>query len=547
MRETARTRGLADPGYPYESPFKERLARSPRWVLASVLEYFIRILPLPPKLTLLLHRLRGVRFRDRSSVLVRPLVQLAPRYPEDLTVGRHVFFDVGAMVLTDRFLPESREPRFERGRVVIEDNVYVGMGAIVLSGVTLRTGAVVCPASVVYEDVPAHTLVRGNPARPVTTLPPVDRGSPPAAAVERPREEVQYDENGLSRNAYVYEQSFFKTLFSNPLVLLRSFLTYCVLTLPIPPRLATLLYTLMGVNFRDWKTSGIVLPIFMDPIHPRGITIGKFSHISNQSLIASHFFDPYLPGFCYRKARVTIGENVFLGMGTVIGGAVHIGDHTMVAANSVVLRDVKGNMGVVGNPARAFARLPSKKRDYELTVDRDRKFLDDTGKSADIYHFEHRIGRVLRDNPKRVLDFFLDWLASMLPLSSYLKASIQRFCGIQIQDPTRLILGSMVYLERLAPGNLSIGRNVTIQDRVRILAHYVEPSVQGCYYRTGKVTLEDDVFIGAAAVIANNVTVGRGAVIMPGTLVVSPVAPCTIIGGLPSQVLGKRNFPAEVP
>jgi acetyltransferase-like isoleucine patch superfamily enzyme len=530
--------------YPYESPWWDRLRRTPRYLFSSVLEYLIGVLPLPPKVSLLLHQARGVRFADRSTVFVRPLVQLAPRFPDDLTVGRNVFFDVCSMVLTDRFLPQRREHRFERTRIVIEDNVFLGMGAIVLPGVTLHTGAVVSPGSVVYEDVPPHTLVRGNPARPVTTLPPVDRGPvrPPAAPARPNPGEDEYDENGLSREVYPYEQAFLRTLVKNPLVLLRSFLTYCILTLPIPPRLATFLYAWMGVNFRGWRTSGIVLPIFMDPIHPGGITIGKYSHISNQSLIASHFFDPYQPGFCYRKGRVVIGENVFLGMGVIIAGPVRIGDHCMAAANSVVFREIKDNLGVVGNPARAFSKLPSRKRDYELTVDRDTKFHDDSGKSADIYHFEHRLAAVLRDNPKRILDFLLDYLASVLPLSCRLKASIQRFCGIRIADRSRITLGSLVYLERLAPENLTIGRNVTIQDRVKVLAHYVEPSVEGCYYRTGKVVIEDDVFIGACSVIANNITVGRGAVIMPGTLIASDVPPDTIIGGFPSAVLGKREY-----
>jgi len=529
--------------YPYEEPLKVRIRRSPRRVLSSALEYLTRVLPLPARATLWLHALRGVRFLDRSSVYIRPLVQLASRFPEDLTVGRNVFFDVYAMVLPDRFRARGDEHRFQRTRVVIEDDVYVGMGAMILAGVTVHKGAVVAPGSVVYEDVPAHTLVRGNPARPFQNLPPVDRSRAAQRSQETVQERIEegVDEKGVSRRAYPYEQRLFKTLREDPAIVLRSMLTHAILTLPIPPRLATLMYNRMGVNFRNWRTSGIVLPIFMDPIHPAGITVGEYSHISNQSLIAAHFFDPALPGFFYRKARVEIEDSVFLGMGVIMGAGVHIGSYAIASASSVIFRDVKNNMAVIGNPARAFSRTPSRKRDYELTQDRDRRFVDDTGKSEEIYHFEHRLGKVFRENPRRIFAFLLDYLASVLPLSSRQKAGIQRFCGIRILDPRQVRLGTSVYLERLAPERVTIGKNVTIGDRVKILAHYVEASVEGCYYRTGPVTVEDDVYLGAGTVIASNITIGKGAVVMPGTLLVSDVPPQTIIGGFPPEVLGKRE------
>ena len=47
---------------------------------------------------------------------------------------------------------------------IIEDDVWLGFGSIVLSGVTIGRGAVVGAGAVVSRDVPAYAIVTGNPA-----------------------------------------------------------------------------------------------------------------------------------------------------------------------------------------------------------------------------------------------------------------------------------------------------------------------------------------------------------------------------------------------
>ncbi|GAB6095178.1 hypothetical protein JCM14469_14300 [Desulfatiferula olefinivorans] len=56
-------------------------------------------------------------------------------------------------------------PRGDRFKVVVEDDVWIGYGVIVLSRVTIGRGAVVAAGSVVVHDVPAYAVVGGNPAR----------------------------------------------------------------------------------------------------------------------------------------------------------------------------------------------------------------------------------------------------------------------------------------------------------------------------------------------------------------------------------------------
>jgi phosphonate metabolism protein (transferase hexapeptide repeat family) len=51
--------------------------------------------------------------------------------------------------------------------VAIGHDVWIGHGAIVLPGRGIGTGAVVAAGAIVTRDVPAYTIVAGNPARPI--------------------------------------------------------------------------------------------------------------------------------------------------------------------------------------------------------------------------------------------------------------------------------------------------------------------------------------------------------------------------------------------
>jgi acetyltransferase-like isoleucine patch superfamily enzyme len=49
--------------------------------------------------------------------------------------------------------------------VVIEDNVFIGAGVVILKGVRVGRNSVIGAGSVVTKNVPANTIVAGNPAR----------------------------------------------------------------------------------------------------------------------------------------------------------------------------------------------------------------------------------------------------------------------------------------------------------------------------------------------------------------------------------------------
>ena len=61
--------------------------------------------------------------------------------------------------------PETGDYHTSRGDVTIGHDVWLGSGAIILSGVTIGHGAVVAAHAVVTKDVPPYAIVGGNPAR----------------------------------------------------------------------------------------------------------------------------------------------------------------------------------------------------------------------------------------------------------------------------------------------------------------------------------------------------------------------------------------------
>ena len=58
----------------------------------------------------------------------------------------------------------------EAKQIVIEDNVWLGGGAILLPGVRIGQNAVVGTGAVISRSVPANTVVAGNPARVIREI-----------------------------------------------------------------------------------------------------------------------------------------------------------------------------------------------------------------------------------------------------------------------------------------------------------------------------------------------------------------------------------------
>lgn len=75
-----------------------------------------------------------------------------------------------AEALAPYYRNRPERPPLHTAPVRIHDNVWIGMNAVVLKGVTIGENAIVAAGSVVSRDVPADVVVAGNPARVVKQL-----------------------------------------------------------------------------------------------------------------------------------------------------------------------------------------------------------------------------------------------------------------------------------------------------------------------------------------------------------------------------------------
>ncbi len=126
---------------------------------------------------------------DESFLLIPPFYTAGGN---EIRVGQNVFvnqnctfYDLGGLDIGDDVMigpnvslitaghpiePSQRRAATIGQPIVIERNVWIAAGATIIGGVTVGENSVVAAGSVVTRDVPANTLVAGNPARVIRSI-----------------------------------------------------------------------------------------------------------------------------------------------------------------------------------------------------------------------------------------------------------------------------------------------------------------------------------------------------------------------------------------
>lgn len=101
---------------------------------------------------------------DRSGIGVDSWIRA------DLTIGRDVMMGPRVIIYgRDHTFDRTDIPMMDQGMgeyvpIIIEDDVWIGAGVIILKGVRIGQGAIVASGAVVTKDVPPYAIVGGNPA-----------------------------------------------------------------------------------------------------------------------------------------------------------------------------------------------------------------------------------------------------------------------------------------------------------------------------------------------------------------------------------------------
>jgi 2,3,4,5-tetrahydropyridine-2,6-dicarboxylate N-acetyltransferase len=90
--------------------------------------------------------------------------------------------------------------------------------------------------------------------------------------------------------------------------------------------------------------------------------------------------------------------------------------------------------------------------------------------------------------------------------------------------------GTMIDMGAILGGRATVGKNCHIGAGT-VLAGVIEPP------SAKPVVVEDDVLIGANAVVLEGITIGKGAIVAAGAVVIDDVPPYTVVGGTPARKL----------
>jgi len=128
----------------------------------------------------------NITLNNKGSIMVGDYVfmnHVTMRIDHHLHIGSHNFFGPGVKLWDTNNHPTSASKRYRQSvelaydfplsksyesignSIIIGDNVWIGMDALILGGVQIGDGAIVAAGSIVTKDVKEFTMVAGSPAK----------------------------------------------------------------------------------------------------------------------------------------------------------------------------------------------------------------------------------------------------------------------------------------------------------------------------------------------------------------------------------------------
>lgn len=108
--------------------------------------------------------LNVIDFGGNNSLIIKNFVSIAQQVSFILN-AEHCINHISTYPFKVKILKNQKSESFGKGDIIVEDDVWIGYGATIMSGVHIGQGAVVAAGAVVTKDVPPYAIVGGVPAK----------------------------------------------------------------------------------------------------------------------------------------------------------------------------------------------------------------------------------------------------------------------------------------------------------------------------------------------------------------------------------------------
>jgi 2,3,4,5-tetrahydropyridine-2,6-dicarboxylate N-acetyltransferase len=165
-----------------------------------------------------------------------------------------------------------------------------------------------------------------------------------------------------------------------------------------------------------------------------------------------------------------------------------------------------------------------------------------------------KVKKFLEQHKENILYYHTEVTArhSAIPLADLTQYNARIEPGVTIRDHVKIgdnaviMMGAILNIGAVVGAGTMIDMNVVLGGRAEVgkachigagtvLAGVIEPP------SSKPVVVEDDVLIGANAVVLEGVRIGKGAVVAAGTVVTADVAPNTVVAGVPARVIKMKD------
>lgn len=107
----------------------------------------------------------NITIGENSGIGINAKIQKATHIGDNVMMGPNVRIYTQNHKFEDKNKPMCAQGNEEPKKVIIENDVWIGDGTIILPGVTIKEGSIIGAGSVVTKDVEAYSIVAGNPAK----------------------------------------------------------------------------------------------------------------------------------------------------------------------------------------------------------------------------------------------------------------------------------------------------------------------------------------------------------------------------------------------